>query len=336
MSEVLLPTWIVPEQETHEWLDEGSIVFPSAFAPGIAQRQSYGGLRLKMSRRHTVRAEEKAQLLSILQATRGRYNVLRTKVHFALRGAFPTSELLARNTFVDGTTGWASSNANITLTSSDRILRSTRANVVADSTIRPATMTTVNGATYVARIMALQSKGAMDYRQRLGTTAGASDISTDAADYTTQGFRSLVGTATGTSTFYSILDGNGGGTTRATGDIMDFSYTSVARCALVAGGSQTGNALTVDALPTSTSALLLPGDFFSVGGEIKFATNILDGDSSGAGYLQFEPALVRSPLDNDPIVIFDPIGKFLVSNIHVDNKFGTTAVVTYDLEHIYE
>ena len=55
MSEVLLPPWIIPEEETHELLDEGSSVFPAAFAPGIAQRQSFGELRLKMSRRHTVR-----------------------------------------------------------------------------------------------------------------------------------------------------------------------------------------------------------------------------------------------------------------------------------------
>jgi hypothetical protein len=102
------------------------------------------------------------------------------------------------------------------------------------------------------------------------------------------------------------------------------------------GTSQTGNALHLKGLPASTDGLLLPGDYFEINGEIKQATAALNSDAASLGYLQFEPALVRSPADNDPINVTDPMGKFLVSNIKVDNRFGQHAVVTYDLEHIYE
>jgi hypothetical protein len=525
MSEVLLPTWIVPEEETHEWLDEGSSVFSAAFAPGIAQRQSYGGLRLKLSRKHTVRGEEKAQLLSILKSTRGRYNVLRTKVHFALRGSGLGSELLS-NTF--SSNPLTASNSNVTLTLHDRVARATRTNAgaIADTALRAAAATTAQYAPYVARVMGLAGRGAMDYRLRLGTTAGNNDIAQTGADITTQGLQSLTSVVPVTTTHYSVLDGVA---SRIGGDYFDIPYISLTRCPQVDNGlnsllqsdefdatwtttrasvddqaagttapdatstadaiigtavsdthfvsqavtvssavgdyafgcvlkagaqtfallqvsesvsshtlncyfdlstgavgtdsvsganwtnsrafiaplgdgwyvcyvagrkasaattltvriyaaasdgtatytgdgatadiyawratlvqsgvptrltattttaatgtSQTGNALHVKGLPASTNGLLLPGDWIAINGELKQCTAALNSDAAGLGYLQFEPPLVRSPSNDDPVIVTDPMGKFLVSNIKVDNEFGTQAVVTYDLEHIYE
>jgi hypothetical protein len=535
MAEVLLPPWIVPEEETQEWLDEGSSVFGAAFAPGIAQRQSYGGLRLKLSRRHTVRGEEKAQLLAILNQTRGRYNVLRTKVHFALRGAMPTTQH-SPNNVMDGTTSWTSgSAAHMTVSATDRLLRASRLSTASSTTLRNGSFTASAYMPYAYRVNFTGGKGINTaHGPRFGSTAGAGDLVSTvnlggvvglsnttatglvtasgvlpagttfpnvlisasgavAGDYaefnyasTTQvmqvdnGLNSLLqsdefdttwavtrssiddqtagttapdGTstadalhedATAASTHYveqtgvvvasaagdyafacalkaanrdwgslSILEGIGStelgadfdlangvvGTTRAganwtnvrsfiepmgdgwfycrvvgrktnastvltarvwvgeadndrtfTGLNQDSIY--LWRGTLVQSGvptrliqttttvstgtSQTGNALHVKGLPASTNGLLLPGDYFEINGEIKQCTAPLNSDAAGLGYLQFEPALVRSPANDDPVIVTDPMGKFLVSNIKIENEFGTQAVVTYDLEHIYE
>lgn len=522
MSEVLLPPWIVPEVETHDWLDEGSAVFGAAFAPGIAQRQSYGGLRLKMSRRHTVRGEEKAQLLAVLNQTRGRFNALRTKVHFALRGSGFGGELLTNNTFANGTTGW-NSNSSSDLSVADRIMRVTREGTAAITGLFTSSAASVTqyapivvrgalGSIYGAQnsfaLLAGSTGGGNDYlsgstitatglyREQFtapaatafislydletsGTVAGnymdipymsasrgalvdnglnlllqsdeldttwtatrasvddqattapdgtatadsiiedatasnthqvsqAVTVSSAAGDYALSvalkaGARTwahiALSHATGASTAWVNLStgaigtvSNGTDWTNARGFVTAMgngwyvlslvarktsAATSVTaiirpttadnvqsysgdgtsniyawRATLVQSGiptrliqttttastgtSQTGNALHVKGLPASTNGLLLPGDYFEINGEIKQCTAALNSDATGLGYLQFESALVRSPANEDPIIVIDPMGKFLVSNIRVDNRFGTDAVVTYDLELIYE
>jgi len=523
MAEQMIPPWIIPEEESQEWLDEGSSVFTAQFAPGLTQRQSYGGLRLKLSRRHTVRGEEKARLLAVLSATRGRYNAVRTQVHFARRGAGLGSELLTNNTFADGTTGWDASGSS-TISVADRVLRLVRGEPTTGRVARNNTSFVVSAyAPYAARLMALSGRGGVACRIRLGTTTGGTEV-LETGTITSGGLVSSAVVPASTPLFYSIFDN---AVNRASGDYMDFPYTSVSRCALVdngpnrlirsndfsnsawskvrstitpeatqgpygtvtadsliedstassthyvsqfatkpatdqdwcgvvhlkansrsqgyvqigesgtnfslvivdlatgaiiggpsnvgsisnarasvtnvgngwfrvslvaripssitttnllaigvanggvssytgdgtsgiyvddaayaqssvpmfpthtetvvtAGASQTGSALNLKGLPASTSGILLAGDFFEVNGELKQCTAALNSDAAGLGYLQFEPDLVRPPADNDPVILTDPMGKFLVSNIKIDNQFGTQAIVTYDLEHIYD
>jgi len=173
----------------------------------------------------------------------------------------------------------------------------------------------------------------MDYRLQFGTTAGGAELSATAADITSAGMKTLYAVATGTTTHFSILDGN---TSRSIGDFQEFLYVSVSRCIMVNGAGQTGNALNVDGLPVSTAGLLLRDDPIEINGELKFCSTSLNSDSSGAGYLQFTPALVRSPEDNDPIVVHMPMAKFLASNYRESNKYGLQLDIEYDLEHIYE
>lgn len=517
MSEVLIPPWIIPEDEEQEPLDEGSSVFGAAFAPGLSQRQSYGGLRLKLSRQHTVRAEEKAQLLSALKGTRGRYNALRSKVHFALRGSFPATELLTNNTFASGVTGWTAQ-TGWTLSASNRILRATY-NGAASASSAPMLQNVALSAytPYAVRAMTSQGRGAMacaaylagisgtvqaisapgysaaasavnpaatygigllnnlalagllagDYVDiawisasrcalvddglnsllhsdapsnaawskngatiSTGPAAGAPDFSSQpqyiqenssagqhyisqvgtrasaTADLCAYGyfkstnrdiqlvindgaangaicsFSLSAGTAgtpslsgTGTNARAFIRDaGNSwyfcsliarcpattsirmdalmvsGGTNSYTGDgaslvlawRLGAALTSVptrgalTTSAAVTGSSQTGSALHIKGLPASTAGLLVPEDVFELNGELKACTAALNSDATGLGYLQFEPALVRSPADNDPVIVLDPMGKFLMSNFKIENEFGTQARVAYDLEHIYE
>lgn len=529
MADVLLPPWIIPEVESQEWLDEGSSVFQAAFAPGIAQRQSFGGLRLKLSRRHTVRGEEKAQLLSILNSTRGRYNALRTKVHFALRGSGMGGELLPNNTFGSGTTGWTTGGSGLpTLAVTDRIARLTQGAGVSggSSELRQSSAVTVSQyAAYVARAMIGGGRGGYaGYGLRFGSTAGSNTWGQSLPS--TPGFAVVGAASDGTSAFVTpmaltatsanvagdyvsipyvsltrcglvdnapnlLLQSNSFGTapwtllnatvsasggtapdgstsamnlredtasgqhytaqdvivsssaadyaltvhaqsnsrdwlymrliesTGSTAAIVFFNTTTGAlgtittganwsnvrghialmggsyyRCTIVArktsagttlsayvgagnadnslsyagtgtntthliweaalaasafptrvrtttaaaaaAAAQSGGALYLKGLPASTSGLLLPGDWFEFGGELKQCAVSLNSDASTMGYLQFEPTLVRAPANNDPVVTTDPMGKFLVSNIKIDNQFGTQARVSYDLEHIYE
>lgn len=519
MSEVLLPTWIIPEKESHEWLDEGSVVFPAAFAPGIAQRQSYGGLRLKLSRQHTVRAEEKAQLLSILKATRGRFNALRTKVHFALRGTGFGGELVTNGTFANGTTGWTAG-ADATLSAADRMMRVERSAVTGATHYAYQDVTVSANVPYVGRVARIVGRGSPsagvflssgNTGQSLGTSSGlfvasaaptasplriyadnsaasgvlAGDyynlsyasvsrcalvdngtnllqrsdefdnaywtktavtvsanavtspegtaiadgifettatsahtvnssnatISSAVADYSFScalGFQvgrqwaylqivestgghactayfnvqtGVVGTtssganwnnlrsfitpmgngwfyctivarklsaATALSAYVGIASANGTAsyTGVAVNEIAAFRGTLAqssfptrliqTTSAASTGTAQTGNGLYLKGLTVSSSGLLLPEDFFEINGELKQANAGLNADAAGLAFLQFEPGLIRSPADGDPVITTDSMGKFLMSNLKIDNEFGTQAVVTYDLEHIYE
>jgi hypothetical protein len=520
MSETFIPPWIIPEKETHEWIDE-SVVFRSAFASGRAQRQSYGGLRLKLSRSHTVRGEEKSQLLSVLKSTRGQYNALRTKVHFALRGSGLGSEVLSNNTFASGTTGW-STTSGISAQVAERIYRGTR---IAPPTSTQAVIyksaSVTQYAPYMMRAFVLQGQGspnvyldnvgvaqlglstqaygmrnfwfvatsasinpgvsigavaggvAGDYieipyvslarcgfvdagvnsllrsdefdnatwlKTALSVSAGATTGPTGSSDgdaIVEDGssgdryiFQSLTVSAltaeyalaftvkAGTRSWCSIqMDDSTGalakawfnlstgvvGTTTTTAGFSNLrtfvrdlgngwydcyilatkssvqttlscvlrpanadnstTYTGVngstaiyarrasligsfdglvpmrlvqTTSAAVAGTVASGSGIYVRGLPASTSGILLPGDWFEISGELKQCTSALNSDSAGLGFLQFEPPLVNNQSDGNAVVITDPFGKFLVSNIKIDNEFGTQARVSYDLEHIYE
>jgi hypothetical protein len=230
---------------------------------------------------------------------------------YVQRGSFPSGELLTNGTF-SGTTGWTTSSANITLAASDRILRSTRVSVSGDETIRSAAVTTVSGATYIARVMAYAGRGAMDFRLRLGTSAGGSELSATAADITSGGLSTLAGTATGTTTYFSVVDGVSG---RSIGGYMDFAFFSLSRCALVNGASQTSSSINIDALPVSTAGLARVGDWVQIGNQPCKIVQALDSDSSGAGVLHLAYPPRSTPADNAPVIFNTPMGRFVaVSN----------------------
>lgn len=315
--DILLPTWLNVSRVGFKYIDStGVSVSPYT---GIKRTASFGGDRLSASLefsqtggRGSDGLAQQAALIGFLMALRGKQN--RAYLYnpgFRRRGSFPTAELLVNNTFAS-LTGWASSNANLTLSVNDRVLRGFRVAVGADYTIQAAVATVTNGAVYAARLMAYARKGAMDYRLQLGTSAGGAEISATGADITEGGLQVLTGTASGTSLHFSVLDGISG---RSIGDYMDFSYASIARCMLVAGGSQTGSSLNVDQLPNSTNGLLLPGDPFEVitsrGSELKLCTAALNSNGSGAGTLHFEPPLRGTVADNAAVIVEQPMGRFI-------------------------
>lgn len=75
---------------------------------------------------------------------------------------------------------------------------------------------------------------------------------------------------------------------------------------LVNGASQTGTTLTTDAWPINTTGLLLPGDYFQVGSELKMITTSVNSNGVGEATLTFEPPLRNSPSDNAAIIYTNP------------------------------
>lgn len=311
MADLILPPWArVSSQRLTHSSSTGSN--ESIFTSAVRTTNRVGDrVRFGLSTRNASERESgptRALLSSLAGELRGQSNRLYfTDPSYRKRGSFPTFELLANSEWASGTTSWTTSSANIVLTANDRILRSKRASVSGDETIRAAVATTVSGATYIARAMALAGRGPMDFRLRLGTSAGGTELAADSTDNTAQGLRTLVAAATGTTTHFSIVDGITG---RSIGHYMDFAYVSLSRCALVSGASQTGGGIVIDQLPASTNGLARQSDWCQIGNQLCKITAALDSDSSGVGFLQLAYPPRVTPADNAPVIFHQPMGRF--------------------------
>lgn len=71
----------------------------------------------------------------------------------------------------------------------------------------------------------------------------------------------------------------------------------------VNGADQTGSSLITDGWPTSQNNVLLPGDYFSVNGELKVVTNTVNSDTEGDATIEFKPPLRNSPSDNADLTV---------------------------------
>ena len=83
------------------------------------------------------------------------------------------------------------------------------------------------------------------------------------------------------------------------------SFDSGTSTPLVNGSSQTGNSLAVDGLATSQTAILKPGDYFTVNSELHRINASIDSDASGTATLTFDPPLKDSPSDNATVDVPD-------------------------------
>jgi len=78
--------------------------------------------------------------------------------------------------------------------------------------------------------------------------------------------------------------------------------------ATVSGAGQLGRTLAVSANPSTI--ILRAGEYFSVNGELKVATNTVTSTSGGAATLQFEPPLRASPANGAAINFATPTATF--------------------------
>jgi hypothetical protein len=88
--------------------------------------------------------------------------------------------------------------------------------------------------------------------------------------------------------------------------------------AATSGTSQTGSGIYVKGGPASAAGSLLAGDLVQIGSQLQQVVAPVNFDASGLGYLQMHRPLRSAPADNAPVIINNPMGKFIVS----DNENG--------------
>lgn len=279
--------------------------------------------------------ERSALLQSFLARLRGKQNrFYSSDPSYRRAGSFPAVELITNPWFANGTTGWTAS-GQISLTASRCALRPTRTSVANAQTVSSPALTVTNGAAYAARMMAGAGKGVMLYRVAVGSSQGGTDLMQQASDQTAPALATIATGVSGTTAYLSLQDKVTG---RAINDFMELTYASLSRCALVKGANQAGSTLVVDALPVSTTGLLLAGDQFEVitshGSELKIVTSALNSDSSGEGTLMFEPPLRGVVSDNAAVIIHNPMGRWVFIGQAPEwmNEPGVFSSATLDFE----
>jgi hypothetical protein len=217
--------------ETIRIIDDATVAFQPAFGRGTTQRGIFADPRWGLRRRYRgLRSDEKAAIQVALNETRGQFNVLRVTPHTPIRGSFATSELLSNNTFASGTSSWSESNAGVTLTAVDRVLRIRRADGANSTAIRnTVSMAVTANSPYVLRAFAVPGRGATGCGLRVGTTLGGIEVSESAVS-ATGGMLSLVAVPSASPVYASLVDSFSG---RMAGDYTSYPYSSYSRCALV-------------------------------------------------------------------------------------------------------
>lgn len=77
---------------------------------------------------------------------------------------------------------------------------------------------------------------------------------------------------------------------------------------------QTGTSLWLKGLPASSTGLLVPGDQVQIGTELIQVAASLDSNEAGIGYLTLHRPPRTAPDDNDPVIVNDPLGYFMLAD----------------------
>lgn len=330
MTDYVLPPDLVANEI--EWrIMDNTAVYSSPLSGAVKTYSRPGNRWAARLNFRALSDQKRRRLLSLLATLRGRSNRLwLTEPGYSFVGSLVCPELLTNNAAVVVTTGWSSSSAEVALSADSHFgLRLARTAATADAYIYQSALTTVASAPYAVRAVYGAGKGNV----RIGAAAGTSQGGTTLLNGTVRtaaGRYTDTFTASGTSSHVSFYDYYSG---RAVGAFQFVSWASVSRCALVAGGSQTGGALNIDGLPTSTAGLARAGDWVEINGELKRLTADLNSDASGAGYIMFEPTLRTAPADNSPVVFRNPMGRFLIADDELgwSTRPGTLSDLTISL-----
>lgn len=312
-NELVFPN-LFPAKEDFTLVDDATSFFQSSFGQGLTQRVSRAGPRWALSVSfEKLSGAERNLLISFMSAVRGKSrSFYYYPKHATFRGGFPATEVIP-NTEINTTTGWTAS-GELSVYADVNRLRLTRTAVTANQYANTAQLTGLtNNAAYLIRGTHIKGKGNSNWALRFGSSAGSNNYF-ETGQIQTSGHAQASGTISGTTGYFSIYDYNTG---RLANDYQIYGGLSAARCIRVNGSSQTGYALNVKNLPTSTNGLLLPGDIVSVytnQWECKRITQSLNSDGSGNGFMQFESELRATPSDNAPIAVQSPHIKVIMAN----------------------
>lgn len=304
MSDYLWPTTLIPAR-SEIMLRDLSGRFSSPFTGTTRTYSRPGGeLRQMTLSLPPLTAAKAAALRGLLAKLRGGVHRVWCRDHsYVKRGSFPATELIQNNVFSNGTTGWSATYG--TITAADGILRLTVASHSATQYPQAfQNVTLVSGVAYAFRSFYQNVVGSQTFGPFFYYGASASTNYT-----TTLGMRTLAAVADGTAGLVLLVFDDDA----ATADSFESPYTSVARCALIAGASQASSVLNIDQLPISTAGLLLEGDQVQIGEELLTVAAPLNSDSGGAGKLFLHRPVRSSPADNAPVIIHEPMGLFLLA-----------------------
>lgn len=311
MSDHILPPDLVPSE--CEWRIIDNVAVYQSPLNGAVRTYARPGNR--WSCRLTFRSlsgADRRRLMALVSILRGRANRLWVSDESSLpSGSLSCGELLTNGAAVGSTTGWASSSGELSLSAdTHQGLRLTRTGAGGDAYAYQGGLGVASGAPYALRFLLAAGKGAVRAAGAAGTSQGGTNL-VSGSTRTTGGYYVERFTASGGTAHVSIYDLISG---RSSGAFQFVAWASAARCAQVAGGSQTGSSLAIDGLPGSTAGLARAGDMIEVGGELKRLVADINSDSGGGAQALFEPPLRASPPDDAPVIFRSPMGRFLLED----------------------
>lgn len=255
-----------------------------------------------------------------------------------LRGSFPSTELLT-NPYAAAT--WTAG-TNRTVAADNEGVRLTRTGATQASTLALTSAVAVTtSVSYAFRVV--WEKGAGNVLQigmAAGSTATGSTYGSLAAS-ATGGRRTLRCVPTASPMYVSFTDD-----VTLASNWNQQAWTllramSVVRAFLVDGGitptTQTGNRIYVKGLPTSTADNLDAGDMVEIVSagfsQMVRVAEAVASDSSGLGYMVFEPMLRGAVSDNDLIIPYRPMVLMRLSeDPSIDTRPGHYSDVELSLE----
>lgn len=282
--------------------------FPSPFT-GTTRTYSRPGGELMHMRLDfpPLTATKGAALRGMLAKLRGGVNRVWCRDHsYVRRGSFPATELIANNTFANGSSGWTAGGSFVV---ADGVARLASTGVTPYTPQCYQVVNATAGNAYVLRGMLIQGTQATTLAVQIKDVGDALTLQTTSGSGGLAVASCIPTTSSGLYSYIYIENGTG----IAAGLYFECSYTSVSRCSLVKGASQTGARILIDALPTSTNGLLLEGDQVQIGEELFIVAAPLNSNGSGEGYLTLHRPVRTSPADNAPVIIHEPMGLFMLA-----------------------
>lgn len=233
MTDNLLPPNLIPNEV--EWsVIDGTGVGQSPTTLATRTATAYGNrvLGCRMTFRD-LSDRDRAQIMAMIQRGRAdRYWL--TDVSTPTAGSVAAPELLSNGTFANGTTGWTDGGGTgITLTATDKILRSTRNSNSSNTILPTAAATVIQYAAYLFRAFLIAGRGPLGFDLRIGSTSGGTDYAQSSGVQTTAGLSSLAAVPRSTTAWAGVGDYADGKIAR---DYTSIPFLSFARIGMADNG----------------------------------------------------------------------------------------------------
>jgi hypothetical protein len=101
---------------------------------------------------------------------------------------------------------------------------------------------------------------------------------------------------------------------------------------VVNGAGQSGGSLAISGCTPNVTNWALPGDKFSVNGELKMVVAPANTNASGQTTLTFEPVLRASPANGAPLTVTNPTAKFMLRQPTVGWTYETIITTSIEIE----